>query len=200
MTVIIFYMVMRTRRCYIWILTIICLSCRQTVRFFSAFFELFDDYTSMTDFLFLYTWLIIRISSYSLDYNKALRNCYTTYQDISKVYSFTNYLGYVFYVPVMIHGPPLIYERYTNLLMPQKYDDFVKRSVDMICLLIRIACSGLLLELGRYFIYAQYVCENPYVRCHRRSYDFLMLRFKTYLTNDVHRSTNRLQIMLIDGH
>lgn len=161
-TVIVFYVVMRTRRCCIWFFAIICLTCRQFVRTIDAFIVLFDDYTSMADFLFLYTLLIVRATSYSLDYNRAMRKCYT-YQDIPKIYSFSNYLGYVFYMPVMIHGPPLIYKRYAKMLAQRKYVDFARRSVDLICMLIVLTCGCVFLELARHFIYAEYMCENPHV-------------------------------------
>lgn len=169
------------------------------MRIVDAFVVLFDDYTSKADFLFLYTWLIVRVTSYSLDYNRAMRKSYAQ-QDMPKVYSFSNYLGYVFYMPVMIHGPPLIYKRYAKMLTQKKYDDFSRRSVDMICMLMRLTCSAVFLELARHFIYAEYICENPHVRhaTSERADTFKSFKFK-FNKMHVHRSTLRLRIGSIDG-
>lgn len=161
-TVLLYYMVMQTSPMFIWMLTVICLSYRQFVRVVDVVIVLFDDYTSLNDFTVLYTWLILRVTSYSLEFNRAMRKCYA-HQELPRAYSFLNYLGYVFYMPTILSGPPMIYKRYVRMLTQKKYDDFIRRSFELIWRLLRLFFYAVVLEMARHFIYAEFLCENPNV-------------------------------------
>lgn len=168
-TVMVFYGAMRLKRRYIWLLGTILLTGRQLVpRVHDIRDTTFISPSKLNEFLMIYAGLLVRLISYSVDYNRASQRRTVRQKEMQR-YSMPNYLGYAFYMPVLVCGPPLIFGRYANSSRYRKCDDFPQRLSDLFIELSKVTVNAFIMEFARNFIYAQFFSNNPQVS-HLRTY------------------------------
>lgn len=166
-----YYVAMMMRKGYIWILTIVWLGVLNMLKQ-----SVLEDWLSsmltekeVCDAMIALSWLLLRVTSFSLDYCNARIELSKTSSECngSHYFSTLNYLAYSFYMPVYLHGPPLIYERYGKMYAKNRLhrvEESLHRFKELIITLARIGCVYVLNELCMHFIYANVIIYNPDVR------------------------------------
>lgn len=156
-----YYSQRRTRPLNIWIITILWLIALNVlkIREIRDMFNINLNRILQTEtFLFL-SWMILRLTSATLDVLKSTN-------DDKMKNSFENILGYIFYFPTILHGPPLIYERYLHMIPLNQYqqvEDFLMRLKILWKILIRLILIYFLVETSMHFIYANVAAMEPEV-------------------------------------
>lgn len=118
-----------------------------------------------------FCWMVLRLVSFTLDFQDEFDQSAPSEHGAGAHYSIVNYLGYVFYVPTMLHGPPMTYVRYIHMLPLNKYqlvEDFLARLNVLLKTLVRLACWSFLYELAMHYIYANKVVYNSQVSAFSR--------------------------------
>lgn len=158
-----------TKRC-VWSLTVVWLAILNMLKQ-----SVWEEYLSteltekeIYDAMICLSWLLLRVTSFAIDYcNFKAQNIEKTLKLEHEVYSTLNYLSYSFYLPVCLHGPPLIYERYAKMYARNqlyRVEESWNRFKTLVICLIRIGCIYLMNELCMHFIYANVIIYNPDVR------------------------------------
>lgn len=155
---------MMMKKGHIWLLTIVWLGVLNMLKqsILEEWLSSMLSEKEVCDAMIALSWLMLRVTSFSLDYCNA-RN------EPSKRYHFStlNYLSYSFYMPVYLHGPPLIYERYGKMFAKNRLhrvEESLDRFRELIVTLTRIGCVYILNEICMHFIYANVIIYNPDVR------------------------------------
>lgn len=128
-----------------------------------------------------FCWMVLRLVSFTLDFRHEHDRRAASTDRIH--YSNVNYLGYVFYVPTMLHGPPMTYARYIHMLPLNKYqrvEDFLVRLSEMLKTLVRLAFWSFVYELSMHYIYANNVVYNSQVNCYPLPYSSLRSNWQIY--------------------
>lgn len=124
------------------------------------------------DAMIALSWLLLRLTSFSVDYCNAKSTIDTCTTDAKKserirqfnqYFSTINFLGYSFYLPVYLHGPPLIYERYASMFKRNelhRVEESFLRLKNLLIALIRIGLIYLVNEFLMHFIYVNVLIYN----------------------------------------
>lgn len=157
------------RKPYVWMLTVIWLAIlnmlKQSVWEEKLSLELNEQ--EICEAMIALSWLLLRVTSFAIDYCNARDNCQpmrNSEQIRDDCFSTLHYLSYSFYLPVFLHGPPLIYERYARMFPKNqllRIEESLCRLKELFLSLIRIGCIYLLNEFCMHFIYANVVIYNP---------------------------------------
>lgn len=170
--VISYYLVMMMRKRYIWMLTVFWLGVLNMLKqsMLEEWLSSMLNEKEVCDAMIALSWLLLRVTSFALDYcnaqNKELKELHSECNG-SDYFSTLNYLSYSFYMPVYLHGPPLIYERYGKMFAKNRLhrvEESLDRFRELILSLARIGCVYMLNEFCMHFIYANVVIYNPDVR------------------------------------
>lgn len=159
-----FYLVMRLRKKYfIWYILIIWLSLSSIPKAntsLSSLFErdLFQFYHGFT----MFSCQLLRLTSFALDYCKAHANSNENaneidakiiVHEISQRFSLEKFLGYAFYSPVFVEGPPFNYSHYADAEII-KFKPFMERMQQLIFGIFRLLVIYLVNELMLHHFYA----------------------------------------------
>lgn len=161
-----YYIAMCMRKRYVWMLTVVWLAIlnmlKQSIGDGLPSHELSEK--EICDAMIALSWLLLRVSSFAIDYCNAKDK---RAENTREYFSTLHYVSYSFYLPVFLHGPPLIYERFAKMYARNQLHP-VEESFDRLKVfaisLIRIACIYVLNELCMHFIYANVIIYNPDVR------------------------------------
>lgn len=166
--VISYYITMLGPKYGVWTLTVIWLGILNMLKQ-----RTFDEWlSSMTltdkevcDAMIALSWLMLRVTSFALDYCNARKN-WTEKQTEQEAdyFSTLHYLSYSFYLPVFLHGPPLIYERYGKMydkMQLYRVQESWDRIKELLVTLLRIIAVYFLNELCMHFIYANAIIHDP---------------------------------------
>lgn len=170
-----FYAIRHTRPLIIWTATIVWLIILNVMKLEHIQKSLklnLSDFTLFEVFVY-FLWMVLRLVSYTID------ACKAKYRSTDE-YCIVNYLGFVFYMPTMLNGPPMVFERYTHMLPLnrfQRVEDFLERLKTLICIIMRLLFWYFLFEFSMHFIYANVVVFNPQVN------EKLPFEMKTSFTN-----------------
>lgn len=167
--VITYFIVMQMRKRYIWMLTIVWLGVLNMLKqsILEEWLSSMLSEKEVSDAMIALSWLLLRVTSFALDYCNARNEEPNKYSDGSDYFSTLNYLSYSFYLPVYLHGPPLIYERYGRMYAKNRLhrvEESLDRFRELIISLVRIGCVYVLNEFCMHFIYANVIIYNPDVR------------------------------------
>lgn len=165
-----YFFIRYTRPRNIWLLTIFWLLIMNMLKQSSVqemFLKDLDD-LKMYEVIVYFCWMVLRLVSFTLDY----RTEYDQHSpsDNRIYYSIVNYLGYSFYIPTMLHGPPMTYARYIHMMPLNKYqrvEDFLVRLSELLKTLTRLAFWSFVYELSMHYIYANNVVYNSQVKLSR---------------------------------
>lgn len=166
-----YYIVMMMRKRYIWMLTIVWLGVLNMLKqsVLEEWLSSMLNEKEVCDAMIALSWLLLRVTSFALDYCNAQNK--ESNQDsecnASDYFSTLKYLAYSFYMPVYLHGPPLIYERYGKMYAKNRLhrvEESLERFVELIITLVRLGCVYILNEFCMHFIYANVIIYNPDVR------------------------------------
>lgn len=178
---------MMMRKGHIWMLTIVWLGVLNMLKQ-----SVLEEWLSSTlsekeicDAMIALSWLLLRVTSFALDYCNAQKEQPNKYSECNgtSYFSTLNYLSYSFYLPVYLHGPPLIYERYGKMYAKNqlhRVEESIDRFRELIITLARIGCVYLLNEFCMHFIYANVVIYNPDVRAETFSRIFSVFDFNSF--------------------
>lgn len=166
--VISYYIAMMMRKRYIWMLTLVWLAVLNMLKqsMLEDWLTLMLTEKEICDAMIALSWLMLRVTSFSLDYCNARHELSSGkcsdygLQDFSTL----NYLSYSFYMPVYLHGPPLIYERYRKMYSKNqlyRVEESLQRFRELVITLARIGCVYILNEFCMHFIYANVIIYNP---------------------------------------
>lgn len=161
------YMLMRSkRRRYIWLLTIFWLLVMNMLKQSSVQEVLLHDLQDLElyEVIVYFCWMVLRLVSFTLDFRREYDR--TSPSESRDHYSNINYLGYVFYVPTMLNGPPMTYARYIHMLPFNKYQrvqDFLARLKELLRTLARLAVWSFIYELSMHYMYANHVVYHSQV-------------------------------------
>lgn len=162
-----YYIAMQIQKRYVWILTVFWLAILNMLKQ-SVWEERLSPMLSekeVCDAMIALSWLLLRVTSFALDYcNAKLNNFEKLTDQVSNYFSTLHYISYSFYLPVYLHGPPLIYERYAKMLPRNtlhRVEESMHRLQELAISLIRVGCVYLLNEFCMHFIYANVVIYNP---------------------------------------
>lgn len=161
MLVISYYSLKQTRPFCIWLITILWLVALNAlkVRGVQDMFDVNVNRLLQTETFLFFSWMILRLTSVTLDI------CKSADYDNEK-YCLENYLGYLFYVPTMLHGPPMVYERYIYMIPLNRYqhvEDFLQRLTCLLKVFLRLIILFFLFEGCMHLIYANAVAMEPEV-------------------------------------
>lgn len=164
-----FFMLKHLCVVYLWIITVGYLLIMKDFRLFLQYgWVSFSNMPSYFEFILVMTWLFVRYTSFVFDYNLETLHAKNDAKRLSQMkrkYSLINYLGYVFYFPIILHGPPMVFERYASLFERKtKLNGLFSRLKVFGLHIIRIICWGFVAEILRHFIYTNYVTEYIDVR------------------------------------
>lgn len=162
-----FYIIMFLRKRYVWMLTIVWLAILNMLKQKESEQWLASvlNETEIYDGMIALSWLLLRVTSFAIDY------CNTKNRRIEKMppdqmldhFSTLHYLSYSFYLPIYLHGPPIIYERYAKMYANNRLypiEESVDRFKELMISLIRICCVYVLNEICMHFIYANVIIQN----------------------------------------
>lgn len=159
------YVCMRFGKRCIWLITFLWLLFINIIRQY-AYSDLVLDYLTIDEVyeaLNVWSWLLLRTTSFAMEYNTAKTKLWNQL-DLSEEFSPWKYLGYTFYLPVLQHGPPLIYQRYATMFRIEPKDrlaDSVERFKKLLLAFAWIGCIYLMIELFSHFIYLNIISYNP---------------------------------------
>lgn len=160
-----FYCLKRTRPLYIWLNVIswlVVLNMMKIQGFRKAIDIDLAEVVVMEAFLF-FSWVILRLASVTLDYCNAGRD------ERAKI-SPDIFLGYVLYIPTLLHGPPMVFRRYIHMVPLNRYqrvEDFLIRLRKLIGVLLKVVVLFFVFEACMHLIYANAVAMNPQVSAER---------------------------------
>lgn len=165
-----YYATMLMHKRFIWILTVFWLAIlnvlKQSVREERPSSWLNEK--EICDAMIALSWLLLRVTSFALDYCNAREGkSHKTHEQASDYFSTLHYLSYSFYLPVYLHGPPIIYERYARMFPTNqlhRVEESLYRLKDLLIRLVNIGCVYFLNEFCMHFIYANVIIYNPDVR------------------------------------
>lgn len=152
---------------YIWLVTVAWLAFINVVKQFIWSDFLLERFSThaIYEALVIWSWLLLRTTSFALEYNKAKEESWKK-SAINDTFSIWKYLGYAFYLPVYQHGPPLIYQRYATMFTQTqraRKDESIERFKHLILALLWIGGIYLLIEFFSHFIYVNVISYNPHV-------------------------------------
>lgn len=161
-----YYVAMAKRKRYVWLLTIIWLAILNLLKqsVWQKRLSTMLTETEIWDAMYALAWLLLRVTSFAIDYCNA--RLVDKPEQIRIKFSILHYLSYSFYLPVYLHGPPLIYERYAKMIPRNqlyRVEESLYRLKELLISLVRIGCVYLLNEICMHFIYANVVINNPNV-------------------------------------
>lgn len=169
--VISYYLVMMMRKSHIWMLAIFWLGVLNMLKqsMLEEWLSSMLSEKEVCDAMIALSWLLLRVTSFALDYSNSQTKVLKEHTACngSDYFSTLKYLAYSFYMPVYLHGPPLIYERYGKMFAKNRLhrvEESLDRFKELIITLARIGCVYMLNELCMHFIYANVVIYNPDVR------------------------------------
>ncbi|XP_031631448.1 protein-cysteine N-palmitoyltransferase Rasp-like [Contarinia nasturtii] len=154
-----YYVTMLVGKRYVWMLTMIWLvilnnlkhgAWKEGLRLFLSEREIYNVDISIA-------WLVLRVTSFSIDYCNAPEQIHDSFSTI-------NYLAYAFYLPMYVHGPPLIYERYAKMIPKNRFrpiKELMCRLSELFLSLLRIGFIYCLNEICMHYIYATVIIYNP---------------------------------------
>lgn len=162
-----YYLIRYKRRRYIWLLTIFWLLTMNVLKRPGVQEEFLADLQDMRlyEVIVYFCWMILRLVSFTLDFRNAIDQHEASVH--RQYYSWVNYLGFVFYVPTMLHGPPMTYLRYIHMLPLnrfQRVEDSLARFGVLLKTLVRLAFWSFVYELLMHYIYANNAVYNSKVR------------------------------------
>lgn len=166
-----YYFIRYTRPRCIWLLTIFWLLVMNMLKRLSVqkmFLADLHDF-ELYEVIVYFCWMVLRLVSFTLDFRDEHNQRWPS--ENHNDYSMINYLGYVFYMPTMLHGPPMTYIRYIHMLPLNKYqrvEDFLKRLNELLKTLARLAFWSFVYELAMHYIYANNVVYNSQVSQRQR--------------------------------
>lgn len=152
------------KRC-IWLITIEWLLLINIIRQY-AYSDLLMEYLTTDEIfevLMVWSWLLLRTTSFAMEYNTAKTKLWNQL-DLNEAFSPWKYLGYAFYLPVLQHGPPLIYQRYATMFRIEPKDrlaDSLTRFKNLLVAFAWIGCISLIVGLMSHFIYLNVISFNP---------------------------------------
>lgn len=169
--VISYYLVMTMKKRYIWILTVFWLGILNMLKqsMLEEWLSSMLNEKEVCDAMIALSWLLLRVTSFALDYCNAQNKELKVHTECSGTdyFSTLKYLSYSFYMPVYLHGPPLIYERYGKMFAKnrlQRVEESLDRFRELMITLARIGCVYMLNEFCMHFIYANVIIYHPDVR------------------------------------
>lgn len=167
-----YYLVMALRKRYVWILTVVWLAVLNMLKqsVWEERLSAILNEKELCDAMIALSWLLLRVTSFAIDYCNArtTKDC----EQIEIKFSTLHYLSYSFYLPVYLHGPPLIYERYATMIPRNRLhrvEESLYRLKELMISLLRVGCVYVLNEICMHFIYANVVIYNPDVSCTENS-------------------------------
>lgn len=111
------------------------------------------------------SWLMLRLISFSVNYCNAKKNVDMTFiKQINERFAPIKFVAYSFYLPVFLHGPPLIYDRYASMFEKnqiQPVEESLQRLKELVIMLIRLGIVYLLNEFAMHLIYSNVVIYEP---------------------------------------
>lgn len=161
-----YFVAMLLQKRYVWALTVIWLAVLNMLKQ-----SMWEDWLSsvlnekeVCDAMIALSWLLLRVTSFALDFCNARMNAIGKRPEQgSDYFSTLHYLSYSFYLPVYLHGPPLIYERYGKMFPKNqlhRLEEAWHRLKEFAITLLRIACIYCLNEFCMHFIYANVIIYN----------------------------------------
>lgn len=162
-----FYIMMFLRKRYVWMLTIVWLAIlnmlkqRESEKWLASVL----NETEIYDGMIALSWLLLRVTSFAIDYCNTKNRCIEKMPPDQMLdhFSTLHYLSYSFYLPIYLHGPPIIYERYAKMYANNRLypiEESVDRFKELMISLIRICCVYVLNEICMHFIYANVIIQN----------------------------------------
>lgn len=160
-----FYFVMRMRnKSFVWYILIVWLSLsgipKANTSLASLFgHDLFQFYHGFT----MFSCQLLRLTSFALDYCETHANSNENANEmdakeisheISQQFSLAKFLGYAFYSPVFVEGPPFNYSHYTDAAIIIKLKPFLVRMQQLIFGIFRLFAIFLVNELMLHHFYA----------------------------------------------
>lgn len=162
-----YYMAMLIQKRYVWLLTVFWLAILNMLKQ-SVWEERLSSMLTekeVCDAMIALSWLLLRVTSFALDYCNDQLKCSEKHSDrVPNYFSSMHYLSYSFYLPVYLHGPPIIYERYAKMIPKnqlQRVEESMERLKELTISLVRVGCVYCLNEFCMHFIYANIVIYNP---------------------------------------
>lgn len=106
-------------------MTIISLTVANVCRMSTIYYWLIDHtgmtYSNMYQLVVVYGWSILKCISFSLDSLEERKNeDEKVKENNSNDWTFAHFLGYVFYFPTLVLGPPVIYQRFRGSYRPEE--------------------------------------------------------------------------------
>lgn len=167
-----FYVAMFFRRRHIWATTVFWLAIvnllkhPRVVKWLRAYIGHPDSFP----IILLTSWMLLRLTSFALDFHDANTadnpNDGQKLREINKKFSLSNMFGYFLYIPTLVNGPPIIYERYAAMFERNKYqrvEDSIERGKQLGLTLLQLIAYGVLNVFCMHFIYTNYLIYSPEV-------------------------------------
>lgn len=159
-----YYILMFTDKRFIWFLTVIWLTVVNMLK--QGDWETWLTKSISTaecfDAMIALSWLMLRLLSFTVDYCNS--NTESTEYDVKERYALAKFLAFSFYLPVFLHGPPLIYDRYATMFdrnRIQPVEESFSRFKELIITFVRILAVYFLNEICMHMVYANIVIYNP---------------------------------------
>lgn len=156
-----FYMAMLTTRKCVVVITFIfwlCIAGATKIARGRDFLPENITYEDFVDGLTINYWLVMRLVSFVLDYCDEIVGSSQSkeYEKINQKFSTINLLGFSFYLPVLMQGPPLLFSNYTHMIddnSMRKNNDFRYRVNQLVIALIRVAVISFIAVFMMHYLY-----------------------------------------------
>lgn len=159
-----YYILMFTNKRFIWLLTVIWLVLVNMAKQsdWEAWLTKSISTADIFDAMITLSWLMLRLISFTVDFCNAKTK--SADYDVKDRFTAVKFLAFSFYLPVFLHGPPLIYDRYATMFdrnRIQPVEESFSRLKELIKTLIRILAVYCLNEICMHLVYANIVIYNP---------------------------------------
>lgn len=161
------------KKTFIWVILMIWLSLIGIVKhdmILSLVYGEYLDFYQLCLGLTGFSWQLLRLTSFSLDYCdskspaiKLMHNDGKISHKTNVIYSFGAFLGYSFYMPILMEGLPFNYSHYATMIQYNKWEKLSVRSKQLFVELIRLFFIYLLNELMLHYFYTDAVIYNEMV-------------------------------------
>lgn len=160
-----YYVIMRMQKSYVWMLTVVWLAILNMLKQ-SVWEETLSSLLNekeICDAMIALSWLLLRVTSFAIDYCNDRDKFRKSGEYLQHRYSTAQYFSYSFYLPIYLHGPPIIYERYASMYAKNRLldlDESFHRLKELLISMVHIGCIYLVNEFCMHFIYANVIIYN----------------------------------------
>lgn len=167
---------MMMRKRYVWLVTIVWLFILNMLKrsIWEEWISTMLSNEEIYDAMIILSWLLLRLTSFSIEYCNEKVKSIERAKKIRDNFSTIHLLAYSFYLPVFLHGPPLIYKRYETMFHVQtktnknqqdqeeiEVEESWQRIKQLLITLFRIGIIYLVNEFCMHYIYSNVVIYNP---------------------------------------